>query len=401
VRSSEFLRLDAVAESTIGRMQGALYFPFIDVPESAWWTQTLLYWDRIGTIVPQSYLDEPESLDANTLDLVRSGIVRQVFPDELEPRFGRGFERYLDALPERELRQRRDRFQRGMSTRIHADKRLAMATGFFVAVHLGLARDTPSPNENDRYSHSWYRMEVETAAEFMAAIALGLCQVQARNTGRQRDSEGEVSWVPTTDNAVAMSALMAGLDPSRGFQNGDDARVLRLRVQGEVRATEIRSYLLERLLPVPQDPVSADLVLAFRNRHGDLLPALRRYLEDQIDQALATEDEVLRQRRLDRLVEEAEEQVAQARAYLRETGFSRIALSSLFRIFKFVPGLKDPIENAQDLASSLESNADFVSNPLAYLALARNQFAPMRQSAIDPFTGIPLIEAMEDNFSSR
>lgn len=29
-----------------------LYFPYISVPESAWFTRVLLYWDEVGSIVP-------------------------------------------------------------------------------------------------------------------------------------------------------------------------------------------------------------------------------------------------------------------------------------------------------------------------------------------------------------
>jgi hypothetical protein len=32
----------------------ALYFPYIRVPEAGWFTRTLLYWDGVRTIVPQS-----------------------------------------------------------------------------------------------------------------------------------------------------------------------------------------------------------------------------------------------------------------------------------------------------------------------------------------------------------
>jgi hypothetical protein len=31
-------------------MQGALYFPYIGVPKTAWWTRTMLYWDNVATI---------------------------------------------------------------------------------------------------------------------------------------------------------------------------------------------------------------------------------------------------------------------------------------------------------------------------------------------------------------
>jgi len=41
----------------------ALYFPYIKVPKSAWFTRILLYWDKVGAIIPsdmQAILIESE-----------------------------------------------------------------------------------------------------------------------------------------------------------------------------------------------------------------------------------------------------------------------------------------------------------------------------------------------------
>lgn len=34
-----------------------LYFPYIDVPQSAWLTRMLLYWDTVGLSCPFSLLE--------------------------------------------------------------------------------------------------------------------------------------------------------------------------------------------------------------------------------------------------------------------------------------------------------------------------------------------------------
>ena len=34
----------------------ALYFPYIKVPKSAWFTRILLYWDKVGAIIPSDYV---------------------------------------------------------------------------------------------------------------------------------------------------------------------------------------------------------------------------------------------------------------------------------------------------------------------------------------------------------
>jgi hypothetical protein len=33
-----------------------IYFPYIRVPDNEWFTRVLLYWDQLGTIVPEELL---------------------------------------------------------------------------------------------------------------------------------------------------------------------------------------------------------------------------------------------------------------------------------------------------------------------------------------------------------
>lgn len=44
----------------------ALCFPYIDVRYDAWLGQLLLYWDSVGTIVPEDYLLNPANLEPHT-----------------------------------------------------------------------------------------------------------------------------------------------------------------------------------------------------------------------------------------------------------------------------------------------------------------------------------------------
>src|SRR4051794_1325037 len=79
-RASPHKRLTASSVAGYRRdIQGALYFPLISPPASAWLTRALLYWDQVGTIVPQSWVESPELLGAHTLELVQRGLLLQVF----------------------------------------------------------------------------------------------------------------------------------------------------------------------------------------------------------------------------------------------------------------------------------------------------------------------------------
>src|SRR5690348_8532661 len=114
---------------TVRGMQGALYFPFIGVPETAWWTRTLLYWDDVATIVPDSFLRMPDLHDPYTLELIQADLLYQASPHEAGESLGRNFRRFLNALPVREIDRRRQEFALGNVTRVHSDKWLTYMGG--------------------------------------------------------------------------------------------------------------------------------------------------------------------------------------------------------------------------------------------------------------------------------
>jgi len=370
-------------------MQAALYFPFINVPSTAWWTRTLLYWDRVGTIVPQSYWHDPDKLGEYTRKLIHKGLVDQFRPEWAAHALRRNFGAFLNCLSPEEIDDRRQRLRNAEVAFVHRDKWLMYESGLRELQQMGLALDD---SDFDHRRREWVAIEQATANEFMAALTLALCQEAGggdEHSDRQPGRPG--TWVPTTDRLEAVQAILAGLEPSNPF---DDNRSMSLRVRGEMVAAEIRSELLSDLLPVPAEPLPVDQVLAFRRKHGGLLPNLRRHLESKIDEALAIDDDVLRFRLLDRVRDELEDQIAEAEAYLREFPLKAVSRSSLLKILKFVPILKDPIETGQDLAESARGNPNFNAEPLAYLAFARATFAPASRFKPNPADGIPLIETV-------
>ena len=58
----------------------ALYFPYISVPNDRWTIKTLLYWDRLSSIVPMDHIDSPEQFSPFMHSLVQENLVEQVFP---------------------------------------------------------------------------------------------------------------------------------------------------------------------------------------------------------------------------------------------------------------------------------------------------------------------------------
>ena len=372
---------------TLRDVQGALYFPFIAVPPTAWWTRIMLYWDGVGTIVPDSYIQDPELHSEYTLELIRAGVVQQVLPHYAGNSLAKNFGRYLHLLSGQEIDRRRRNLSMGHYALIHREKWLTYRGGLQEIQSLGLA-----PPEVFSRSGAWIPVEAATAQEFMAALALSLCETAGvRGWGSSERNISEV-WVPTTNRSSASQALLAGLEPVPDTLL--DAERSHIRIRGEMRAFEVRTHLMERLLPVPDTTIPVSKLIEFRKKHGNLLPAFRRYLESKIDESLMIPDPILRSRFMDHIEDELLERTQEAEVYLQELGLQRISRSSVLRILKFIPVLKDPIETAQDLADNLRTSQGLESEPLAYLAFAHVTFTlSMQTYRVDPATGRPLIEA--------
>jgi hypothetical protein len=368
-------------------MQGALYFPYIGVPETAWWTRTMLYWDNVATIVPRPFINDPELHNPYTLELIRAGLLHQVFPEDVGFGLSDKFSGYLERLSGPEIDRRRRDFLMGHVSRIHCDKWLTYPGGLNAIEKLGLAY----PREE---TFEWISVEATTAAEFMAALALALCEAAGNGGWRSVDQSRSETWVPTTDTPPAMRALLAGLDP---VSNPLDSEQLHLRVRGELQVAEIRTHLLTSLLPVPATAVPVEKLVKFRRVHARQLPKFRRYLESKIDESLMISDPVLQSRFIDRIGDELQQRSEEAEAYMRELGLRRISRSSMLRVLKFIPVLSGSIQTAQDLAENLRTSQNFEAQPLAYLAFAYATFAPVQNYKIDPTTGVPLIEAIQQD----
>jgi len=356
-------------------MDGVLYFPYIEVPNSSWFTRTLLYWDHVGTIVPNPYIEAPERLSPYMLELVRSELVREVEPFQTDVGgLQSGFSDHLVSLDRDEVEDRREAFQLDEVARVHHDKFLAMAADVHAIQELGLARPEAGSE--------WVLMERRTASEFMAALAMRLCEA---SQPWQADLEGwGMRWVPATDVAEAAQALVAGLARYASTPST-------LRIEGHHATNEVRLNILDRMLPVPPGPVPVGRIVAFRAKYGDLLPRLRRRLEEEVDGTAAIEDPAMQQRHIDRLADELLERTKQAEAYLSETFQRRITGSRVLRWAKFFPGLGRAADATRDVADSLVTQADFRAEPLAYLAFAHAEFGPTTPPfKIDSMTGEPI-----------
>ena len=155
-------------------MDNLLYYPYINVPRTDWTIRTLLYYNHIGSIVPQNYFYEPNKYDRFMRELVLNELVIPINPIEVLERpweISRPFIEYINS-EEFMLRQRREHFQGGRYGKIHNEKfefngpkiHIDKFDGdlFYQLEHAGLA---------ERKDFEWYIVEQRTANDLMSFLA--------------------------------------------------------------------------------------------------------------------------------------------------------------------------------------------------------------------------------------
>ncbi len=160
----QFSRAPGLAEDD-DLPDGVLYFPYMRVPSSAWFTRVLLYWDEIGCIVPSVYGHDRQKLGDYGNELTSAGLLKTIHPDAFSlPGLADGFIRALDA----EGRARPGRETYGVDAGPGMDLHIAKM-GREIARALqerGLAQPVK------RSDAGWYAVEPRTADLFMAYLAV-------------------------------------------------------------------------------------------------------------------------------------------------------------------------------------------------------------------------------------
>lgn len=341
---------------SIQTIDRALYFPFINVPQGAWFSRVLLYWDEIGSIVPFEHAYAPNLLKPYTQELIRSGLLKPISPGQYIsqlPRFSAAFLEYIDQA--RELRPVRQ-----ANTRPNAR----------IPVHIqklgDIADELCKRGLACQVDYSWYDVEQRTAEDFMAYLAAVLGQLP------------EVSAVPITDRLNALASLST--HPFNSAQ----------RTQARIRGT-----ILERILPAPAGAVRPEKLARFKDDHREQLIRFRSRVESLVSRFAAMRNPVdlpvLLQAEVERMGNEVED-IAQL---MRNNGWRRIVLGSLCPVLgaglalgnawerhSWVTGVAASLTLVPAVYSALQvvhtSSRVLPRKPLAYAALARREFGYIR-----------------------
>ena len=206
----------------------ALYFPYISVPEVDWTFHTLLYWDKLASIVPMDHVDDPRLLQPFMRDLVREGLVEQLFPGVhlwRMPAFSSSFVAYIQRRAKRPRRLNRIGPPPGPEPRvkIHMEK---MGDIPRVLTELGVA---------EKVDHLWYAVDESVANVFMAYLATCLGALP------------EVNAAPVT-HEIKYAATFGDL--RNNYARNDSTH-----------KAKARTAIIRAVLPRPAETVTLDQVL--------------------------------------------------------------------------------------------------------------------------------------------
>jgi hypothetical protein len=335
-----------------------LYFPYINVPNEAWFTRTLFYWDSVGCIRPADY--QPRGWRSHdqrradprwehTIDLIDAGLVKPVDPERAlrAPEYFVSLERHLDAIePPRGGLDVRDT----TPVSVHRGK-----LGIFVTQELA-RRGLALPGNNG----PWLPVKREAAEVVVGHLA---------------------AWLSGAEHMTLITDRRDSLQPFTGNVEARDLLTPR---------TELRDSVLEAILPAPDSPLPAFEIADFKEHHGDRLVAFRREVERRLRHVAVTSDEEERARRLQLLRDELAEDVDEISARIRESNpgvrVSRHTLAAISSVA--LPAVtaaagRDWLAATASLPALLlacqslrgRSDPEVLDQPLAYAAIAQRRFA--------------------------
>jgi Family of unknown function (DUF6236) len=253
-----------------------LYFPYIDVPQSSTLLRVLLYWDSVGTIMP-----EASGANAWTRSLIDAGLVVPVAPGAYvaaaAPEFVNGFEALIEEL----IDTSRDH----PPVLIHFEKTDREIRKLLI--ERGLAtRDTTRPGRPDdrhRPGWGWLKVDGRIGSLYMAYLALYL----ARHPDIRREA--------ITDQRQYFEATW----PS-GSRIGQTQTIDRMR-----------AAVLRGVLPAPAEPVELTELVDFKERYGSQLLALRREVEARVVECAREPDPEFRRRLCESTSDDLRERVTE------------------------------------------------------------------------------------------
>lgn len=222
-----------------------LYYPTILVP-TRWLKWTILYWDKVSSIVPKIWEDEMKEKPSfkNPQDEETYRVMRYL-EDEGEyeptiPSYVHLISEFKEIIRSPQFQSKIDRNWRKNKTigRVHKDK-VSYGVGDFLEDDDLMMKDEMDPN--------WFLMEENTSMLFMALLAKYLADVDSDYT------------TPSTDWKEYETLIYESSDKKNGFPS-------------------LNTKFLD-VLPVPKDDVSIEDILRFKKKRNDELLYFREVID--------------------------------------------------------------------------------------------------------------------------
>jgi uncharacterized protein DUF6236 len=329
-----------------------LYFPYIRVPNSEWFTQVLLYWDEVGSIVPYEYVEKPEKLGLHMRELVQFELVRQIFPGQhihAIPYFTEAFLEFVDS-PGFPVKPGSVNLDSVETSRIHIEKLDRIADEL---VKRRLARKRKRP---------WFDVESTVADQFMTYLASVLSQTN------------DLRSVPITDQERSLVNFSLPAAPTDDWRQELD---------------RIRPIILQDLLPVPAGGIPPEELASFKSDHLQDLGEFRRKIESFLAEIVSLPDSRLADYRIELFKQQAQVDIDKLMEIMQTRGWRRVGLGSFLALSAAALSVADGITTGGTLTLTAAAFglgsvvSDFVTperlgsgpeNYAAYAALARKQF---------------------------
>lgn len=202
----------------------ALYFPYIEVPEDISVLRVLLYWDTLGAIVPARIRTgswTEELIEAELVEPIRPGghVSTSIVLQDLEE--------LLDATP----------VERAPAAPFFIHKEKTNLDVIELLDERGLLTSSPPASHRGRYSGDWIAVEGNSAALYMAYLALRISQ------------NHDLKMEPITDQARYFEAVSGA---------GSLSTVASL--------DHLRGAVLRGVLPAPNESISLKELVKFKER---------------------------------------------------------------------------------------------------------------------------------------
>lgn len=238
-------------------MNKVLYFPYISIPPSTWLMQTLLYWDKIGTIVPSDYIYYPNKLGEHMRSLVKAELVDQIIPGLYVNDMQKMHDSFLDHVDKKLSKKKlllnfysragkaflAEHESFNYSVKIHMEKLDSLADALICR---GLAKRAEGP---------WYWVQKEIGYDFMAFLASAIGQ-----TSR---------YSPITNDEIYLSNYFDS--PGHKYN--------------KLKHEAIRYRLLKDVLPVPVGDFDVDSISEFKKNNQKQLANFRNLIERFVSEA--------------------------------------------------------------------------------------------------------------------